>query len=351
MAKPVEITNRQGKTQLVTPGRKYPFTKPDGTVGYIVYDDKGGGQFTADPSAPKPKPKPMPPVSITNRQGETQLVTPGRGYPFTKPDGTRGYIVYDDKGGAQFTAYPTQSLKPQPKTPEPKTPEPKTPEPKTPEPRPRPVPVKSTRQQELDKINADKTLTPERKWEIANPGLAAARREREAIRGTSETDNPLMTGLRSAMPSPSTALDPKAFKADLAKSKIKPSAYSSLLDNPRRMKFTDSYDLVLDYLLSEGHADTVDEAHYVMMQLDSEYIRSIVEQQDTILPAEAAFNKSTPEQRAAYKEKYGTPYPPVDTSRRAGGGSDQAPAWMRGGFQSPDEYNKLDPKTKALLEY
>ena len=113
----------------------------------------------------------------------------------------------------------------------------------------------------------------------------------------------------------------------------------------------EAYDVVLDYLLSEGHADTVDEAHYVMMQLDSEYIRSIVEQQDTILPAEAAFNKSTPEQRAAYKEKYGTPYPPVDTSRRAGGGSDQAPAWMRGGFQSPDEYNKLDPKTKALLEY
>ena len=276
MAKPVEITNRQGKTQLVTPGRKYPFTKPDGTVGYIVYDDKGGGQFTADPSAPKPKPKPMPPVSITNRQGETQLVTPGRGYPFTKPDGTRGYIVYDDKGGAQFTAYPTQPKTPEPKTPAPAEPE-KPAEPKTPEPRPKPVPVKSTRQQELDKINADKTLSPEEKWEIANPGLAAARRERKAIRGTSETDNPLMTGLRDAMPSPSTALDPKAFKADLAKSKIKPSAYSSLLDNPRRMKFTDSYDLVLDYLLSEGHADTVDEAHYVMMQLDSEYIRSIVE--------------------------------------------------------------------------
>ena len=240
---------------------------------------------------------------------------------------------------------------PGPQGPQAAAPGPQGPQAAPPKPRPRPVPVKSRRQQELDAINADKTLSPREKWEKANPGLAAAQREREAIRGTSETDNPLMTGLRSAMPSPSTALDPKAFKADLAKSKIKPSAYSSLLDNPRRMKFTDSYDLVLDYLLSEGHADTVDEAHYVMMQLDSEYIRSIVEQQDTILPAEAAFNKSTPEQRAAYKKKYGYPYPPPDTSRRAGGGSDQAPAWMRGGFQSPDEYNKLDPKTKALLEY
>ena len=42
------------------------------------------------------------------------------------------------------------------------------------------------------------------------------------------------------------------------------------------MKF-EAYDLVLDYLLSEGHAETVEEAHYVMMQLDSEYVQSIVE--------------------------------------------------------------------------
>lgn len=37
------------------------------------------------------------------------------------------------------------------------------------------------------------------------------------------------------------------------------------------------YDLVLEYLLSEGHADTVDEAHYVMMQMSAEHIQTIVE--------------------------------------------------------------------------
>ena len=37
------------------------------------------------------------------------------------------------------------------------------------------------------------------------------------------------------------------------------------------------YDLLLDYVLSEGHADTVEEAHYVMMQMDEETIRSINE--------------------------------------------------------------------------
>ena len=38
----------------------------------------------------------------------------------------------------------------------------------------------------------------------------------------------------------------------------------------------EAYDLVLDYVLSEGHADTVEEAHYVMMQMDSKTIQEIV---------------------------------------------------------------------------
>ena len=37
------------------------------------------------------------------------------------------------------------------------------------------------------------------------------------------------------------------------------------------------YDLVLDHVLSEGHADTVEEAHYVMTQMDAETIQTIVE--------------------------------------------------------------------------
>ena len=37
------------------------------------------------------------------------------------------------------------------------------------------------------------------------------------------------------------------------------------------------YDLVLDYVLSEGHADNIEEAHYVMMQMDEETIQTITE--------------------------------------------------------------------------
>ena len=47
-----------------------------------------------------------------------------------------------------------------------------------------------------------------------------------------------------------------------------------------KMKALESYepyDLVLDYVLSEGHADNIEEAHYVMMQMDEETIQTITE--------------------------------------------------------------------------
>jgi len=39
----------------------------------------------------------------------------------------------------------------------------------------------------------------------------------------------------------------------------------------------DAYDLVLEYLLSQGHADTLEEANYVMLEMDAEMIQNIVE--------------------------------------------------------------------------
>jgi hypothetical protein len=49
---------------------------------------------------------------------------------------------------------------------------------------------------------------------------------------------------------------------------------------PRPLKASyeyDAFDLVLEYLLSEGHTDTLDEALYVMMEMDPETIQSIYE--------------------------------------------------------------------------
>ena len=103
------------------------------------------------------------------------------------------------------------------------------------------------------------------------------------------------------------------------------------------------FDIVKGYLMSEDL--TEEEALQKMVTMTEEERQSIVEA--PIHPAEAAFNKSTPEERAANTKKYGTPYRPLDTSRRSG--DPTAPAWMRGGFKSRDEYNKLDQATKDLL--
>ena len=39
----------------------------------------------------------------------------------------------------------------------------------------------------------------------------------------------------------------------------------------------DAYDLVLEYLLSQGHTDTIEEANYVMMEMDEEIIGNIID--------------------------------------------------------------------------
>lgn len=51
----------------------------------------------------------------------------------------------------------------------------------------------------------------------------------------------------------------------------------------RTMK-QEAYDLVLDYLLSEGHVDTVEEAHYVMLQMTSEHVQQVVEERTAADP-------------------------------------------------------------------
>lgn len=174
----------------------------------------------------------------------------------------------------------------------------------------------------------------------ANKKLAAAAAERERTRGTSATTNPQMAGLKDRLPAPATttpaagsALAGNQVKpafSGTALSSAKPTgasdmsggtvtdrtpvAYSSTLtqtkgsglnppsntigdtrsdvlkkgllkkgdpgwaNNARynvKEKY-DAYDLVLEHLLSEGHADTVDEANYVMMQMSAEHIQNII---------------------------------------------------------------------------
>lgn len=211
-------------------------------------------------------------------------------------------------------------------------------------------------------------------WAKANPKLAAAAAERARIRGTQQTDNPLMKDFRSRLPmnspsvqSPDVAKlgkgnqsltqNPNALKAAPASTKPAPSATTST-SNPfknttaastavraatspstptkpaepekrkTQLSHTDLYDLVkgdlldedskdtpydvvLDYLFENGHVDTLEEAHYVMLEMDTETIQSIVEA-DSI----AAMRERAAKRR---KQRYGA----SDTSK--GGRDDFRP--------------------------
>jgi hypothetical protein len=150
--------------------------------------------------------------------------------------------------------------------------------------------------------------------------LATAAAEKARIRGTSETDNPLMKNMRSRMSAPTSAQSPDVAKLGKGNQSLvnnpnvakpsggalsqataaasKPAAFNptptptpaaapkaptrrlSAADQRQGIRASyeyDAYDLVLEYLLAEGHADTVEEANYVMLEMDAEMVQDIVE--------------------------------------------------------------------------
>ena len=357
--KPVTITNRQGKQQQVTPGKGYAYTKPDGTRGYIVYDDKGGGQFTAYPN----KPASPSPVTITNRQGKQQQVTPGKGYAYTKPDGTRGYIVYDDKGGGQFTAYPNKPASTPPASTAPAATPPASTRPSgTPSRQSPPVaPAPATRPAQAPQASpvvkymdaaaaARKIQDPVQRAaqmaKVRDMGMEIWKAKYKDTLAKPKTPeqkfNPLMqktfeyqTGnAPDQIKAASAGANPEKEKAAFDKSRetANKMGLSRTLQNlagpeaAKNLKLKNSYEydsfnVVLEYLLSQGHVETLDEALYVMMEMDGENIINIIQERAWWDPAGVFMSKrekqiekakSTPTAfGASYRPETGRTYNPA----------------------------------------
>ena len=127
----------------------------------------------------------------------------------------------------------------------------------------------------------DKKLTPMQQWAKANPKLAAAAREKERIRGTSETDNPLMKGMISKMPKPKVAQDTENEKYGKGLPKVSElgKGHQSLTNNPNVKKTKkEAYDYVLDYLFETGQAETVAEANGIMLGMDDKSVYEIIKE-------------------------------------------------------------------------
>ena len=74
-------------------------------------------------------------------------------------------------------------------------------------------------------------------------------------------------------------------KGDITKAdfiKQYPKSQTAIKSKLKALESYEPYDVVLDYVLTEGHADTVEEAHYVMMQMDEETIKAIINEIDNL---------------------------------------------------------------------
>ncbi len=179
----------------------------------------------------------------------------------------------------------------------------------------------SVDKQYRDLIKQGKTAEAEKfgleAWKKANPKLAARLNPDGTQKGTGESEmekqaaelrkisatSPENEALRGSTALAGMASSPNKDK--LLQSDIAQQSYNRVLNAPKptpkkeedkikkageeygKKAFEDTrdaYSIVLDYLISEGHADTISEAHYVMMQMDSEYIQSIVEMDFKIDP-------------------------------------------------------------------
>ncbi len=147
---------------------------------------------------------------------------------------------------------------------------------------PAPKSTPSTKVAPAKPSTSDTKLTSMQQWAKANPKLASKVKPGQSgyddISAKRDTPGPNEKKDQTPTQGPADAkIDTKAVDAAVKaqqerdKNKAKPQAVNASYEY-------DAYDLVLEYLLSQGHVDTVEEAHYVMMEMDAETIGSIVEE-------------------------------------------------------------------------
>jgi hypothetical protein len=245
---PIEIYNRQGNLQKVTPGKGYGITK-GGKRGYVVYDTSGKPKFTEYPTQPTPAAQSPAPKPSTD---------PGAKQP---GESLRDYAIRTEREASQAqppaaTTTPAPAPAPSQQPPAATT---------TPAPAPAPraqvptEPSKVSPSKPAQTGDRTKDLTT---WALANKTMInkVGTPQQKAILSAADKG--------TAMPAPRPiSKDVEDIRKMQAASRERQGVKESY----------DAYDLVLEYLLSQGHVESLDEALYVMMEMDAEMIGDIVE--------------------------------------------------------------------------
>jgi hypothetical protein len=144
----------------------------------------------------------------------------------------------------------------------------------------------------------------------SRPAPAASRPAPAASRPAPAAAKPTPT----AKPAPTkvtpttTAATPKKQVSDLsamiARSKARQAGKNPTI--PESNEYT-PYDIIMDYLFENGHVDTIEEAHYVMIEMDNETIADIIESMPAAI--NPAAHKAAQKKQKMYNLGKGTDNP------------------------------------------
>ena len=119
------------------------------------------------------------------------------------------------------------------------------------------------------KSTTSSTSTPSSSGKYVSPDLATLRRR--AAKATMVGPSPEAQKLMSKKALAYFGKDRLASATKAHQNIRKPMLVKEMTEQ------TEAYDVILEYLLDNGHADTINEANYIMLEMDSQSIQTIVE--------------------------------------------------------------------------
>jgi hypothetical protein len=150
---------------------------------------------------------------------------------------------------------------------------------------PRLAQAEKLRQQGASRQDINKVLYD--KGTAASQGSGQSKMERDAEELRRMTNRSKQRqGQEMGGPEGPGKIDTKAVEADIKAAQEKEKEKLKQKSAEVAKESYEPYDVVLNYLLSEGHADTLDEANYIMLEMDETAIGTIMEQYEDYLLAE-----------------------------------------------------------------
>ena len=171
----------------------------------------------------------------------------------------------------------------------------------------KPAPAKDANQQYKDLIKAGKTKEAEKlgleTWAKANPKLAAKLKPDGTQKGTGQSQmekdaeelrrmsnrSKQRQGELMGGPEGPGKIDTKdadaALKAQQERDAEKRKKEMEKAASSMKESY-EPYDVLLEYLMIGGHADTIEEAHYIMLEMDASAVRAVMEEYEDYLLAE-----------------------------------------------------------------